>query len=87
MKYLIIISGIILMIGGYSSGVAQGPAGGDGMSTLGQSRAIILAVISIFGTLTGGALVWAVASEKKRARREHAAYELKLEAFKRSIRR
>lgn len=75
------------MIGGYSSGVTHGPAASDGMSTLGQSRAIVIAVISLFGTLTGGALVWAVASEKKRARREHAAYEQKLEAFKRSIRR
>jgi hypothetical protein len=87
MKYLIIISGIILMIGGYSSGVTHSAAGGDSMATLGQSRAIVLSVISLFGTLTGGALVWAVASEKRRARREHAAYELRLEEFKRSIRR
>jgi hypothetical protein len=87
MKYLIIISGIILMIGGYSSGLTHSAAVGGSMSTLGQSRAIVLSVISLFGTLTGGALVWAVASEKRRARREHAAYELKLDAFKRSIRR
>ncbi len=87
MKYLIIISGVILSFGAYSSGVSHSPALGDGMSTLGQSRALVLSVISLFGTITGGALVWAVASEKRRARREHAAYELKLAEFKRSIRR
>jgi hypothetical protein len=49
-------------------------------------RYMVFTVLSLFGTLTGGALFLAQVAEKKRMRGEREAYEKQMAAFRKSLR-